>query len=257
MSYSPSVSRIAHKDLYKSPNSSSRNILQKFSNDGASSSADDGPLNWRNAYKKRCFDEFKKSRQRLITKFRNLQVENDPATKVIDFLEEELLKIFILEAKINPNLITLDEANDICNQVQKELLSSNSFKDINDNDIEEIMKHIENDNKSLEESFLSLCCPICQKSNLFEADSMIKCISNKCEFVIDIKKSGINLSQLSARLKSILSQHMCSEMPSFQFKSADNMTSNDLVMLNQFNVNRQVPSFLIVSCHSCDLLEII
>ena len=31
---------------------------------------------WRNAFKKRCFDEFKKSRQKLMNKFRDLQVIN-------------------------------------------------------------------------------------------------------------------------------------------------------------------------------------
>lgn len=32
------------------------------------------PLSWRNAYKKRCLEESKKSRQKLLHKFRNIQV---------------------------------------------------------------------------------------------------------------------------------------------------------------------------------------
>ena len=75
MSYSPSVSKSvpkpSYRDLYKSPNS--RNIMQQ--NADCSNSPLDGCLNWRNAYKKRCFDEFKKSRQKLISKFRNIQVK--------------------------------------------------------------------------------------------------------------------------------------------------------------------------------------
>jgi hypothetical protein len=80
MSHSPSVSRSIHKvsyrDLYKSPTSSSggtRNMIYQ-SDDCNGSPVDGGCLNWRSAYKKRCFDEFKKSRQKLLCKFRNLEV---------------------------------------------------------------------------------------------------------------------------------------------------------------------------------------
>ena len=80
MSHSPSVSRSTHKvsyrDLYKSPKSSSggtRNMIYQ-SDDCNGSPVDGGCLNWRSAYKKRCFDEFKKSRQKLLSKFRNLEV---------------------------------------------------------------------------------------------------------------------------------------------------------------------------------------
>ena len=80
MSHSPSVSRSIHKvsyrDLYKSPTSSSggtRNMIYQ-SDDCNGSPGDGGCLNWRSAYKKRCFDEFKKSRQKLLSKFRNLEV---------------------------------------------------------------------------------------------------------------------------------------------------------------------------------------
>jgi hypothetical protein len=56
----------SHRDLYKSPSSSFKDTSNDSNNSGAPS--------WRSAYKKRCFDEFKKSRRTLINKFRNCQV---------------------------------------------------------------------------------------------------------------------------------------------------------------------------------------
>jgi hypothetical protein len=53
-----------HKSLYKSPGGT--NSITNGVNNASPS--------WRDAYKKRCFDEFKKSRQKLLTRFRNFQV---------------------------------------------------------------------------------------------------------------------------------------------------------------------------------------
>jgi hypothetical protein len=65
---SPKIN-LNHKNLYKSPvpvaNRAPMNDVQ-MENQGSPS--------WRDAYKKRCFDEFKKSRQKLMNKFRNFQV---------------------------------------------------------------------------------------------------------------------------------------------------------------------------------------
>jgi hypothetical protein len=79
MSYSPSMSRtapkVSYKDMYKSPTSAGHRNMTHQSDDGCGGSPADGNcLNWRSAYKKRCFDEFKKSRQKLLNKFRNLEV---------------------------------------------------------------------------------------------------------------------------------------------------------------------------------------
>ena len=58
-----------YKDMYKSP--STRKEL--FNNPG-DNELDKHESPWRNAYKKRCFDEFKKSRSKLVNKFRTLNV---------------------------------------------------------------------------------------------------------------------------------------------------------------------------------------
>lgn len=171
-----------------------------------------------------------------------------------DYLESELQKICLLEAKTNPTFISIDEATDIYNQIQMELLSFKSFKDINDNEIEDFMRNIENDNQlSLEETI----CPICQKANLLEANSMIACSATQCPFKIDMNKSGMDLSQLTARLQSLIRQHTCDEIPRFQFKSSDAITNNDLVMLNQFTSGKQVSFYLIATCDNCNFLDVI
>lgn len=56
-----------HANYYKSP----INIAQIRKDEAANSGE---ALSWRSAYKKRCLEETKKSRQKLLCKFRNLQV---------------------------------------------------------------------------------------------------------------------------------------------------------------------------------------
>ena len=74
-SINKAASRLStHKEMYKSPGMS-RNGLDGSENSNQSVPDSMSP-SWRNAYKKRCFDEFKKSRQKLLSKFRNLQVRN-------------------------------------------------------------------------------------------------------------------------------------------------------------------------------------
>jgi hypothetical protein len=63
-----SLPRVSHKDMYKSPARKGN-----FDHNQNIDSENNSP-SWRSSYKKRCFDEFKKSRQKLLSKFRNLQV---------------------------------------------------------------------------------------------------------------------------------------------------------------------------------------
>jgi hypothetical protein len=58
-----------HQGMYKSPSLNRKAI----SNIGNVEIDKDSP-SWRNVYKKRCFDEFKKSRQKLVNRFRTLDV---------------------------------------------------------------------------------------------------------------------------------------------------------------------------------------
>jgi len=173
-----------------------------------------------------------------------------------DCIEIELKKICILTANTmpnRPNLFSVDEAIDMYNQIQEELLL--------DNEIEEFMKYIQNDDRlALEQTSKSsnVCCPVCQKSSLVEIDhSFIMCNSNKCNFKVDINKSGLNMSLLCSRLENIINQHTCAEIPCFQFKNATDFNNNDTIMLNQFVGNKPVSFYLLASCESCNFFDVI
>lgn len=71
--------RIVHnyhyRDMYKSPvNLSEARKTATCTSEGNSPAGGDSGLSWRVAYKKRCLEETKKSRQKLLCKFRHLQV---------------------------------------------------------------------------------------------------------------------------------------------------------------------------------------
>lgn len=74
--------RIVHnyhyRDMYKSPinlSEARKTTTKSCTSEGNSPAAgDSGGLSWRVAYKKRCLEETKKSRQKLLSKFRHLQV---------------------------------------------------------------------------------------------------------------------------------------------------------------------------------------
>ena len=84
MNLSPARNTNFYKSLYKSPtvnntraagaslshngNGGGCNLNNAINNDKIESPS------WREAYKKKCFDEFKKSRQKLMNKFRNFKV---------------------------------------------------------------------------------------------------------------------------------------------------------------------------------------
>jgi hypothetical protein len=257
MSYSPSVSLVpnkktCYKDLYKSPISSPNRNCNSCQPDA------DGNLNWRSAYKKRCFDQFKSSRQKLINKFRDIKIESSGSVSNLkNYLEIELQKICLLEANTNPNLVlSVDQANEIYSQIQNELSAQLSDKD--DIEIENILKNIENvDQLELD----VLCCPVCKKSNVTEKDATIFC-ENSSNCIFKINNSKLTLSQLKTRIDMSMSQHeestCCDKLPFFQFKNQETIVPSDLVMLQHFTTSAQhVSFFLLVSCESCNFLDII
>ena len=120
-------------------------------------------------------------------------------------MQEELEKICLLEAKTNPNLITSDEAYEIYQQIQKELLPQ-----YDTNQLDDYLKMLEIEEKLFEDSinninnnFLSVICPICFKSNLVQQNSIINC-ENSCNFKLDVVKTGIDMNQLKLRLDNAM-----------------------------------------------------
>ena len=212
------ASRLSHhKEMYKSP---CRNVDDN-SQSGEPSDSNASP-SWRLAYKKRCFDEFKKSRQKLLSKFRNLQVdvnENKPKTVLKDYLEEELQKIMLLEAKTSSSLLSIDEASDIYKQIQQELIS-----ELNDQQIEEILRNEDFEQEMVLQNaannkFHNVCCPVCFKANLKQEFNQVFCPN--CNFGYDVQKVKIDLNQLASRLDEAMRNHLCNDVPLFMFRNSE------------------------------------
>jgi len=200
---------INHKNLYKSP----CNAAGLTMDCGA-----DGSPTWRNAYKRRCFDEFKKSRQKLLSKFRNFNIEDEKSggkkEKLRDFLNEELEKICLLEA--DKNLITIDEAINLYKEVQSEMLNQEY------EDFEEawLLSSQAND---------SVVCPMCQRTKLNEDNynRVINC--GNCGFKISTAQKKLTLAELAFKLQNAVAQHECAEVPYFQYCAESNEV--DLIMV--------------------------
>ncbi len=154
-----------------------------------------------------------------------------------DYLDEELEKICLLEAKTNNSLITIDEAAEIYKQIQSELLPS-SYYDLDDEQLEEIIKRqdLEQDLvvAASNEANKIVVCPVCMKSNLTQTDSRIYCPNsvnnNSCSFRLDTSVVKINLSELASRLQNSTSEHSCHNVPEFMFENTSE-SSYCLIML--------------------------
>ena len=215
----------AHKQLYKSPNSSNN------SGNNASPNA-----SWRDAYKKRCFDEFKKSRQKLLTRFRNFEITDDAKQKenpgnLKDYLAEELEKICLFQATSNE--LSYDEAMEIYKQIQEELGSTQYY------DYEK-----EIDNICTQSSSFSCICPVCLKFNLNYLDNEKSCIyCSNCNFRINTRKSNhekLTIECFADLLNNSVKAHKCAEMPVFQQIIDDDGTQ-----------------FLILICDACNFMMVI
>jgi hypothetical protein len=187
------------------------------------------------------------------------QGSNEQPAKIKDYLQEELEKICLLEAKTNHNLITSDEAYEIYQQIQQELLPQ-----YDTNQLDDYLKMLEIEEKLFEDSinninnnFSSIICPICFKSNLVQQNLMISC-ENGCDFKLDTVKTGIDMNQLKFRLDKAMGLHEnCSEIPQFQFKNAQSMDKNELVVLSQLSTLPSASCFLIMSCDKCQFMEMV
>jgi hypothetical protein len=209
----------SHRNMYKSP---CRGAL-------ASNTSDNKLSPWRDNYKKKCFDEFKKSRQKLLTKFRNFQItdcrSNENINTLKDYLNSELEKICFEEA--TKDLISIDDAIDIYKQIQYEL----SIEDMN---------QIMDENISLKDDIfeIKVICPLCQKCELEETQFTIEC--KQCSFKLNTIQSNIRLKDLSYLLENAVAQHTCNEVPYFQTSGSN---------IDEF--------ILLMSCDKCNFMKFI
>ena len=156
--------------------------------------------------------------------------------KLKDYLEEELAKICVLEAKTNKTLVvSVDEADEIYKQIQLELM--------NDQDVVEEMLRMEQ--LEVEASLAAtVTCPLCFRTNLMQENGHIYCPNvavRRCEFQVDMRSCGFDLAQLKNRLENRVAQHACSNTPVFMFESE--------------NGGQASPCCLIMMCESCGFMQ--
>ncbi len=279
---SPRVSRVTkshYQDMYKSPSSCKKSLDTALISD---SNNNESP-SWRNVYKKRCFDEFKKSRQKLVNRFRCLDVSKNGEKFLIfenillmyqlkvnvkdnktakDYLEQELQKICLLEATTQPELkINPDEAAEIYKQIQMELIPT-SYGEFSEEQLLEILQQEEINEMRNQEAVNSnlstvVVCPVCQKSNLVQEQNLICCLNPAgCSFRFDVMKMNLQLCELERRLKSAISKHECAYVPSFEFKTGIQPNTKEAEVLAQLSGSKQ-SCFLLMSCDKCQDMQFI
>jgi hypothetical protein len=214
-----------HKQLYKSPGGS------------ANSGSNNASPSWRDAYKRRCFDEFKKSRQKLLTRFRNFDITDNKKQKenpanLKDYLAEELEKICLFQATSN-EFISYDDAMEIYKQIQEELSTTEYY---------DYEKEVEN--MCRKNSDFSCICPICLKFDLKYLDNNNSCIfCSNCNFRINTTKSNnekLTIECFADLLNNSVKIHNCVGVPVFQQITDDDGSK-----------------FLILICDACNYMKII
>ncbi len=167
-----------------------------------------------------------------------MKVNEDKPAKLRDYLDEELEKICLLEAKTNHSLITIDEAAEIYKQIQSEVLPS-SLYDLDDAQLEDIIKRQDLEQElavsaSTKTAAEVVVCPVCMKANLTEGNFYIFCpnsINNiSCSFRLNTSVVKFGLSGLTVRLQRAMGDHSCHHVPEFMFENAAE-SSYCLIML--------------------------
>lgn len=166
----------------------------------------------------------------------------------------------MLEAE--SNAISVDEALEIYKQIQEEIIPNN----LDEAQLDELLKSQEREElmnqdsiyHALSDEFSRIFCPICQKEFLAQENSVIYCknfLKKNCNFRINCYEARIDLPKLAERLNTALVNHNCSEVPSFQFKTKDQMSQSDLILINQLSSFPTHSCFLVMSCENCSLMQ--
>ena len=146
--------------------------------------------------------------------------------KVKDMIEQELEKICLLEAKTSPDLLSIEEAAELYEQIEREILLS-IMQDEEDELNQRLLKEYEADQFQLEKSFedeqACILCPICQRANLREDNGKIFCSNNQagqCTFGVDKSATSVSILELGKRLEMAMGDHGCMEVPRFQLDNS-------------------------------------
>lgn len=134
-------------------------------------------------------------------------------------------KICLSEAQRDDEVVSIDEALEIYNQIRSEMVE---FMMQQQQDI------ISSEPSPTESQTTSrVVCPLCQKENLemVEASGRIECGNcaprGRCEFKVEPGRVR-DLDELAERLQAAAQQHPCADIPKFLFRFLDD-SDNGLV----------------------------
>ncbi|XP_050408441.1 RPA-interacting protein A isoform X2 [Patella vulgata] len=200
---------------------------------------------WKETYRKRCLDRLRGSREKLMTRFRKIDMNNEPTT------DDTFIKDLMTEEwkSLQREQTDIDFEGDV-NGVDKML---SLFEDIQEELRREELRLLQEHEKyeeslQQEEVVLSsaieklstdeVICPICQKSVLMMNQNIIFC---RCGMRINTEQDCISLGDVKVQLESAISQHnsSCSYNPVFK-------------VMSEFG-----PQHLLMACQACDFMYII
>ncbi|XP_046578310.1 RPA-interacting protein-like isoform X1 [Haliotis rubra] len=210
---------------------------------------------WKEAYRKRCLDRLRGSREKLFSRFRNIQPDSEGKNKKDEFIKDLMTDEWksLQRDKASGNsadLMDFDMASFDVSEVDEML---NLFEDIQDDLIKEeskLLSEYERYELSLQREEEVLCsaietlstedvlCPVCQKHVLMLNKGIVFC---SCGLRIDTEQDCLSLSNISQQLTEGMSEHTakCPDNPSFQVMSGLGATN------------------LLMTCQTCDFMSVV
>ncbi|ESO97271.1 hypothetical protein LOTGIDRAFT_231480 [Lottia gigantea] len=201
---------------------------------------------WKETYRKRCLDRLRGSREKLMTRFRKIDITSEKDDFIKDIMTDELKTLKREQAKD----LDIEFEDTGFNGVD---LMLNLFEDIQEELKHEELRLLEEHDRyehslKLEENVLcsaieklstdEVICPICQKSTLLLNKNIIFC---SCGVRIDTEQDCISLSNVKNQLEASIYQHSlaCTTDPTFS-------------IIADFGTQH-----LLMSCQVCDAMDII
>lgn len=208
---------------------------------------------WRDAYRKRCFDRLRGSRESLLQRFRNCADPTSPSAVgpscrigspgspglgqprlfVAQLMEEEWKAL----QERDPSFGMVDDEMDLREELQEELMKEEmsiiaeyeASLRLEEEQLQATVSHFTTD---------SVMCPLCQRNWLLINKGIVFCA---CGFRIDTEQDGLNLRNISESLEQGISQHnaSCPVTPGFAVMDFEGLHN------------------LVMSCEACGLLHIV
>ncbi|XP_063971720.1 RPA-interacting protein B-like [Lytechinus pictus] len=204
---------------------------------------------WKDAYRKRCFDRLRGSRETLLQRFRGTSPCSSPSTlspcsrissspgspslMVARVMEEEWRQLRMED----PSFGLIEEELDLREELQEELIKEEMSMIT---EYEASLRLEEEQLQATVDHFTegSVVCPLCQRNWLLINQGIIFC---SCGLRIDTAQDSLNLENVGQSLELGVSQHsaLCPVTPVFALMDLEGLHN------------------LVMSCESCGFLHIV